>query len=342
MRSGEPCEVVQLGRSGLRVSRLSLGTMTFGGRTDLPEARRICDRALDHGLFFWDTADMYSRGRSEEMVGELLKGRRQEVVLATKAYAPMGPGPNDRGLSARHLRLACEASLRRLGTDWIDLFYLHLPDRSVPLDETLRAVEDLRRAGKIRYVACSNYVSWEVVDLLHTARAAGWQPMSAVQPKYNLFNRDIEMELLPMAQHHGLGVVSYSPLARGILTGKYGAGAIPADSRRAHDNPRLAQAEWRAASLELVPAFVALAAARGVEPGALAVAWALANRAISSVIAGPRTEDQLQTYLDALTIPWDADLEAACDALVPPGMFTGAVWPDPAYFPVTGRVLAKD
>jgi len=312
--------------------------MTFGGRTELAEARRIADRALDHGLFFWDTADMYSGGRSEEMVGSLLRGRRQEVVLATKAYAPMGPGPNDRGLSARHLHLACEASLRRLGTDWIDLFYLHLPDRSVPIEETLRAVEDLRRSGKIRYVGCSNYWSWEVVDLVHTARAAGWQPVSAIQPKYNLFNRDIEVELLPMADHHGLGVVSYSPLARGILTGKYTDSAVPGDSRRAHDNRRLAQSEWRSASLELVPAWLELAGDRGVDPGALAVAWALANQRITSVIAGPRTEAQLQTYLDALAIGWDEELEAACDALVPPGTFTGTVWPDPAYFPVTGRI----
>lgn len=332
-------EPVQLGACGLKVSRLGLGTMTFGGRTDLAEARRIADRALEAGVFHWDTADMYGGGASEELVGELLAGRRQQVVLATKAWASMGPGPNDGGLSARHLKLACEASLRRLGTDWIDLYYLHLPDRGVPLDETLRAVEDLRREGKIRYLACSNYWSWEVVELVMTARAAGWQPLVAVQPRYNIFNRDIEVELLPMTARLGLGVVAYSPLSRGVLTGKYGTGGtVPADSRRAHDNLRLAQCEWRPESLALVPRLEELAASRGVGLTQLAVAWALANERVHCVLAGPRSLEQLEGYLAALALDWDAALEAAVDALVPPGTFTGRAWPDPAYFPVTGRV----
>lgn len=332
-------EVVQLGRCGLRVSRLCLGTMTFGNETTEVEAREIADRALDARVFFWDTADMYSQGRSEEIVGRLLEGRRDRVVLATKAWAPMGPGPNDRGLSARHLKSACEASLRRLRTDRIDLYYLHLPDRSVPHEEKLRALEDLARDGKILHAACSNHRAWETLDLVHTARAHGWQPLVAVQPLYNLVNRDIEVELLPMCADQGLGVVTYSPLARGVLTGKY-AGPSDGASRLSRNNPRFLQAEWRPESVEVATALVALAEARGVTAADLAVAWALANRNVHSVIAGPRTVDHLERYLRGAAVTWDAELEAACDALVPPGCHSGKAFPDPAYYPVTGRRTA--
>ena len=336
----EAFDAVQLGRSGLRVSPLCLGTMTFGATCDPQEARRIADRCLDAGVFFWDTADMYGRGASESIVGELLEGRRQEVVLATKAFAAMGPGPNDRGLSARHLISACEASLKRLGTDWIDLYYLHLPDRSVPLDETLRAMEDLVRSGKVRYVGASNYRAWEIRDLDHTARHHGWQPLTAVQPLYNLLNRDIEVELLPMCKQHGLGVVSYSPLARGVLTGKYRVGeAPPTASRLARKNKRFLEAEWRAASLDVVEALRPLAADRGVPLSQLALRWAMANRCVHSIIIGPRTLAQAEDALAAATLEWDAELEAAVDSLVPPGTHSGREWPDPAYYPVTGRVV---
>ena len=171
-------EAVQLGRSGLRVSPLCLGTMTFGNETGLDEARTIADRALDEGVFFWDTADMYSVGGSETMVGTLMEGRRDRIVLATKCWAAMGPGANDRGLSARHMIAACEASLRRLKTDWIDLYYLHIPDKLTPIDESLRAMEDLIRSGKVRYAACSNYRAWEVQDMVRRSEARGvrWGP----------------------------------------------------------------------------------------------------------------------------------------------------------------------
>ncbi len=332
------CAPRYLGRSGLKVPPLCLGTMTFGATTDVDEAERIADACLDAGVFFWDTADMYSSGQSEVMVGELLRGRRPQVVLATKAWARMGPGANDQGLSARHLIRACEGSLRRLGTDWIDLYYLHLPDRGVPLDETLRAVEDLVRSGKVRYVGCSNHRAWEVLDLLYTARMHGWQAVTAVQPLYNLVNRDVEVELLPMAHHHGLGVVSYSPLARGVLTGKYRRdGSVPADSRLARQNPRFLAAEWREASLDVVEALAPLAAERGVPVSHLALRWALENQRVHSVIVGPRTLAQARDALAAARMPWDDALEAAVDALVPPGTHTGREWPDPAYYPVTGR-----
>jgi len=330
---------VRLGGSGLLVSPLCLGTMTFGAATRTSEAQRIADLCLDEGLFFWDTADMYSQGESERVVGEILRGRRNDVVLATKVWARMGPGANDQGLNARHLIAACEASLQRLATDHIDLYYLHLPDRDVPLEETLRAVEDLVRSGKVRYVGCSNHRAWEVADLVHTARIHHWQPVSAVQPLYNLVNRDIEVELLPMARHHGLGVVTYSPLARGVLTGKYTWGSNPPpDSRLARQDQRFLQAEWRQASLHVAEALRPLAESRGWTPGQLALRWALANERVHSVIMGPRTYAQAREAIDAAELPWDADLESAIDALVPPGQHSGPAWPDPAYYPVTGRV----
>ncbi len=334
-------EIVQLGRSGLRVSRLCLGTMTFGNETDEAEAARIGAAALDAGVTFWDTADMYSRGRSEEIVGRLLAGKRDGVVLATKVWAAMGDGPNDRGLSARHVIAACEASLRRLGTDWIDLYYLHLPDPLTPMDETLRAMDDLRRAGKIRYVACSNFRSWEAARLVGVAEAHGWQPISATQPVYNLTNRQAEIELIPMATAYGLGVVTYSPLARGVLTGKYRWGETPPpDSRLGRKNPRLLAAEWREASLAVVTSLQQLADARGIPLARLAQAWVLANRQVTSMIAGPRTLAHWEESIAAAALPWDAALESAVDAAVPRGTFTGREVPDPTYYPVAGRTTS--
>ena len=332
-------DAVQLGRSGLRVSPLALGTMTFGAEADAETSRRIADRAFDAGVFHWDTADMYGKGASERIVGELLKGRRDQVVLATKAFATMGPGPNDGGLSARHLIAACDASLERLQTDHIDLYYLHLPDRSVPLEETLRAMEDLVRSGRVRYVGCSNYRAWEVAQLHHTAERQGWQPVTAVQPLYNIVNRDIEVELLPMARAYGLGVVTYSPLARGVLTGKYRWGEeAPADSRLARHNPRFLKAEWREASVEAARALVSVAEHAGMTPVQLALRWAVANELVSSVLLGARTVEQLDEQLGAMDHAWTAELEAAVDAVVLPGCHTGRGWPDDAYYPVTGRV----
>jgi len=332
-------EPVQLGRSGLRVSPLSLGTMTFGAEADAATSRRIADKALDAGVFSWDTADMYGHGTSESVVGDILKGRRPSVVLGTKAFAAMGPGANDRGLSARNLIAACDASLKRLQTDWIDLYYLHLPDRTVPLDETLRAMEDLVRSGRVRYVACSNFRAWELAQLHGVATSHGWQPVTAVQPLYNIVNRDIEVELLPMVRAYGLGVISYSPLARGILTGKYRWGAeAPAESRLARSNPRFLKAEWRESSVVAAEALAAIAVDADMTPGQLALRWAVANELVSSVLLGARTVEQLDEQLAAMDHPWTAELEAAVDAVVPPGSHTGRGWPDDAYYPVRGRI----
>ena len=329
---------VQLGKSGLRVSSMCLGTMNFGTTTDLPTAKDIADKALEAGVYFWDTADMYSGGASEEMVGLLLQRRRQDVVLATKVFGPMGPGPNDRGLSARHIHSACEASLGRLRTDWIDLYFLHLPDRTVPLDETLRAIEDLVRSGKVRYIGCSNHWTWEVMKLLGVAAKNGWQPVTAVQPLYNVVNRDIEVEMLPMAASEGLGVVTYSPLARGILSGKYDFdGDPPADSRLGRANPRFLQAEWRRESVDIARALGALASVRDCSTSELAVAWAMANSLVHSVIIGPKTVAHLDSYLRAATLVLDDELDAAIDAIVPPGTHSGRAFPDTNYFPIRGR-----
>ena len=312
----------------------------FGGQADRSTARQIADRCLDRGVFFWDTADMYGRGASEEVCGELLKGRRQQVVLATKVFADMGPGINDRGLSARHILSACEASLRRLQTDWIDLYYLHKPDRSVPLEETLRAMEDLVRSGKVRYIACSNYRAWETVELIHTAQQRGFSPLVAVQPLYNIVNRDIEVELLPMAHRYGLGVVSYSSLARGVLTGKYTwSGPAPAGSRLDRSDPRFLRAEWRRSSVEVAAKLVPIARDHGCTPGQLATAWAMANQRVHSVIIGPKTVAQAEEALGAADVVITPELEAAIDALVPPGSHSGQGWPDTDYYPVTGRVV---
>lgn len=332
-------EAVRLGSSGLRVSPLCLGTMTFGATTSLQEAREIAELSLDHGLFFWDTADMYGRGGSEQIVGQLMRGRRHRVVLATKVFAPMTEEPNDRGLSARHIIAACEASLERLETDYIDLYYLHLPDPTVPIEESLRAMEDLVRSGKVRYIGCSNYRAWEVVQMLGVAARHDWQPLTAIQPLYNLVNRDAEVEILPMAESTGLGVVPYSPLARGLLTGKYQwKGDVPAASRLERSDRRFLQAEWREASVKVADALGTLAAERGVQPGQLALRWATVNELVHSVIIGPRTREHLDAYLGAMGIEWDDELEAATEAMVPLGSHTGIGWPDEQY-PVTGRRL---
>ncbi|MCB9741338.1 MAG: aldo/keto reductase [Alphaproteobacteria bacterium] len=332
---------VRLGRSGLYVSPVCLGTMMFGGPTPPEDARRIADMALDRGVFFWDTADMYNQGRSEEVCAELMKGRREQIVLATKVWAPMGPGPNDKGLGARHVLAACEASLKRLGTDWIDLYYLHLPDREVPMEESLRACEDLVRSGKVRYLAISNHQAWEVARTWHLAREHGWQPLSAIQPLYNIVNRDIEWQMLPMARHYGLGVVSYSPLARGVLTGKYRWGEAPPEgSRLARSDKRLLQAEWREDSVRVAAAVVEAAEARGCTPAQLATAWAMKHVDITSVIIGPRTVAQAEDALGAAEVEVDEDFERLVDDLVPPGSHSGRGWPDEQYAVLPRQVKA--
>lgn len=327
-----------LGRSGLHVSPLCLGTMMFGGATPEPDAQRIIADAFEHGVNFIDTADIYNKGESERVVGRALAGQRDRWVLATKVGNATGAGPNQGGLSRRHLVAALEASLARLATDHVDIYYLHRPDPATPLEETLRALGDLTRQGKLRYYGLSNFSAWQVAEVVHLSRALGIDPPIVSQPYYNAANRMPEVEHLPACAHYGLGVVPYSPLARGVLTGKYGAGADPDPaSRIGRGDGRALQTEWRPESLELARTLADHAGARGVGSAEFAVAWVLNNRLVSSVIGGPRTLEQWRTYRNALDYRFTPEDEALFDSLVAPGHPSTPGYSDPAY-PVRGRV----
>ncbi|HVB48117.1 MAG TPA: aldo/keto reductase, partial [Burkholderiales bacterium] len=235
-----------LGRTGVKVSPLCLGAMMFGAPTSEQDSIAIVERALEAGINFFDVADGYNNGEAERILGRALKGRRDRVVLATKFGVSMGEGPNDVGASRYHLMHALHASLRRLDTDCIDVYYIHKFDYATPLEETLRALDDCVRAGKVRYIACSNFYAWRLVEGLDISRSRGLTQFACVQPLYNIVNRDPELELLPACVQNGLGVVSYSPLARGVLSGKYAPGAAPPEgSRAARGDKRIQQTELR-------------------------------------------------------------------------------------------------
>ncbi|MBA5777857.1 aldo/keto reductase [Stappia sp. F7233] len=328
-----------LGRSGIRVSRLCLGTMMFGGRTSEEESVAIIDDAFAQGVNFIDTADVYNEGRSEEVVGRAIRSRRDQWVLATKVGNRFGPGDLTQGLSRRWVLQACENSLNRLGTDRIDLYYLHLEDHTVAMEETVRAVEQLIRSGKIVDWGLSNYRGWRVAEMCRLADEAGIQRPIALQPYYNAFNRMPEVELLPCAQHYGIGVVPYSPIARGVLTGKYRPGEAPPEGSRAGaQDVRMMETEWREESLILAQTVKGHAEARGVTSVQFAAAWVLANRHVTSCIAGPRTLDQWRDYVGAVDFDFTADDEAFVDTLVAPGHPSTPGYTDPRY-PLEGRVL---
>ncbi|MBI3912339.1 MAG: aldo/keto reductase [Armatimonadetes bacterium] len=330
-------QIINLGRAGVKVSRLCLGTMMFGGPTDEGESLRIIHRALDAGINFLDTANIYNAGASERITGKAIRDRRDRVILATKVRGAIGDGPHDQGLSRVHILCAVEASLQRLGTDWIDLYYLHSPDYTTPLDETLRAMDDLVRQGKVRYMGCSNHYAWQVREMLAIAEARALDPVVCVQPLYNLVNRDAEVELFPLCRAHGLGVAAYSPLARGVLSGKYRAGeSYPEGSRAARGNPRILETEMRAESFRVAQELHPLAEAKGCTLTQFALAWALANPIVTSVIIGPRATEQLEDNLGAAAVTITPEDEAAVDRLVPPGEHTGKGYHDPL-FPVRGR-----
>jgi aryl-alcohol dehydrogenase-like predicted oxidoreductase len=331
-------EYVSLGRSGLKVSPLCLGTMMFGGQTDEAASGAIIDAAREAGLNFIDTADVYNEGRSEEITGRAIKGDRDAWVLATKAANPMGPGPNDRGLSRRRLMLACEASLRRLGTGWIDIYYLHKEDHSTPLEETVSALGDLIRQGKIRYFGLSNYRAWRIAEIVRLCERLGVDRPVVLQPYYNALNRMPEVELLPACAHYGLGVVPYSPLARGVLSGKYDPDAPPpSDTRAGREDKRMMQTEWRRESLVIARRLKTHAEERGITPGQFALAWLLNNRLVTAPIVGPRTLEQMRDYLGALGYRFTAEDEALVDSLVVTGHPSTPGYNDPAY-PIEGRV----
>lgn len=305
-----------LGRTGVKVSRLALGTMTFGGETDAAAAATMVQRARSAGVNLFDTADVYQGGNAEEILGRLLRGWRDEVVLATKAYYPTGPDRNARGSSRYHLMRAVEASLTRLATDRIDVYYLHHFDEVTDIGESLRALDDLVRQGKILYPACSNFAAWQVAHALGLAAADGLAPLCAVQPMYNLLRRQAEVEILPMAQALGLAAIVYGPTAGGLLTGKYAGSARPAATRFAEDpvyQNRYADASSGAAAA----AFTVLAGEMGFAPATLAVSWAASHPAVTSVLLGARTVEQLDTGLAAADLVLDAAAYGRVGAVTP-------------------------
>ncbi|WAS57392.1 aldo/keto reductase [Burkholderia ambifaria] len=328
-----------LGRSALKVSPLCLGTMMFGGETDEATSTRIIDKAFDQGVNFIDTADVYHAGRSEEIVGRAIARHRDSWVVATKFGYPAAPdaGPNRQGQSRKWIYESVDASLKRLGTDYIDILYFHRTLTDAPLEEGMRAVADLIRQGKVRYVGLSNFKGWRIAEIVRIADQLGIDRPVASEPLYNLVDRTAEVEQLPAAAHYGIGVVPYSPLARGVLTGKYAPDTQPpADSRAGRGDRRIQQTEWRPESLHIAQQVAAHAAARGTTSVAFALAWVMKNRFVSSTIAGPRTEAHWDSYIDALTLELGPDDERFVDSLVPPGHVSTHGYTDPGY-PVEGR-----
>ncbi|BDE05856.1 oxidoreductase [Vulcanimicrobium alpinum] len=314
---------VRLGRTGLKISEICLGTMTFGLQTDREEAFGIMDVAAEAGIDFIDVADVYpvggtleTVGRTEEIVGAWLAGKRDRFVVATKAYNPMGPGPNDTGLSRRHVIAACDASLRRLQTDYIDLYYTHRWDAQTPIDETLGALDDLRRAGKIRYAGCSNIAAWQMMEALWTADRAGTVRYDAVQPRYNLLYRAIENELLPAAREYGVGSVVFNPLAGGMLTGKYKRGEAPRQGTRfaLGTAAALYQARyWQDEQIDVVTRLAADLASRGKSITHVALKWVLEQPYVTAAIVGASRAEQLRDSLRALDLTLDERDRRACD-----------------------------
>lgn len=309
-----------LGRTGVRVSPLCLGAMNFGGATPDEEAIRIVHAALDAGLNLVDTADIYNEGRSETVVGRALRGRRHQVVLATKVHGKMGPGPNDQGVSRLHILQACDDSLRRLGTDYIDLYQVHRPVAEVAPDETLGALTDLVRAGKVRYIGCSTHPAWMVMEALAVSERLGLARYVSEQPPYNLLDRRIENELVPLALRHQLAILPWAPLAQGVLAGRYPAGApLPGDSRAAREPGSIYAERVTPRGIEAGARFQALARESGRTPGQLALLWCKDQPAVTAPIVGPRTLAQIEDLLPVMEMSLTAAERQACDAINGPG-----------------------
>ena len=313
-----------LGRTGVQVSSICLGCMMFGGRTDQQATNEIVAQALDGGVNFFDTANVYNLGRSEEATGVALKtlGARDRVVLATKVHGTMdAEDPNMQGNSRRHIIQQCEASLRRLDTDYIDLYQIHRPRPGIAIDETLRALDDLVTAGKVRYIGSSTFAAWQVVEALWASKEYGLNRFVTEQPPYNLLDRRIERELIPMAQTFGVGLIPWSPLAGGLLTGKYSRGEPPpADSRFGQGGLRAQQkARWVDGLFDIVDALAPIARDKGCTLAQLALAWCEQQPGVASAIIGPRTVEQLQDNLGAAAVTISDEDRARIDAIVPPG-----------------------
>ncbi len=312
-----------LGRTGVQVSPICLGAMNFGGPTSEEDSVRIVDAALDGGINFIDTANVYNAGESERIVGQALKhnGRRDEVVLATKAHGVMGPGPNDKGNSRYHLMRACEDSLRRLGTDHIDLYQIHRPSLEIPQDETLRALDDLVRSGKVRYIGCSTHPAWMVMEALMISERLGIARYVSEQPPYNLLDRRIENELVPLAQKYGMALLPWSPLAGGILAGRYNDPAsVPEGSRLERSGGESAFGQRVSPrGVEVARLLAPLAQERGLTQSQFALLWCKDQPGVTSPIIGPRTMDQLNDALQVLEMRLADPDRARLDELVGPG-----------------------
>jgi aryl-alcohol dehydrogenase (NADP+) len=316
---------VRLGRTGLSVSRLCLGTMTFGLQCDEPTSVAILDRAAAGGITFLDTSDVYplgggldTVGRTEEILGRWLAPRRHDFVVATKCFGAMSARPWDRGLSRKHILDAIDGSLRRLRTDYVDLYQLHHPDAETPMDETLRALDDVVRAGKARYVGCSNYFAYQVARALGRSEVLGLARFDSVQPRYNLLFRQTERELLPLCQEEGIGVIPYNPLAGGFLSGKHRREAGPTAGTRftlGRAAARYQERYWREREFATVEALRPLAAEAGMPLARLAVAWTLAHPAITAPIIGASRPEQLEDILPATEKGLDGDLKSRLDEL---------------------------
>src|SRR6202522_3845891 len=322
-------EYRQLGRSGLRVSALTLGTMTFGGRggfaavgaTDVEGARRQVDLCLDAGVNLIDTADVYSRGLAEEITGEVIRGRRDSLLLSTKVRMAMGGGPNDAGLSRHHIIAGCEASLRRLGTDHVDIYHVHEWDGQTRLEETLSALNTLVQTGKVRYLAASNYAGWQLMKALAIADAHGYERFAAQQVYYSLEARDAEYELIPLAVDQGLGILIWSPLAGGLVSGKYRRDASPSEGTRQvsgtwHEPPVRNQEKL----YDTIEVLVDVARGHGASPAQVALAWLLGRPAVTSLIIGARTDEQLLDNLGAASLVLTSDERAALDKVSAPDL----------------------
>ncbi len=330
-----------LGNSNLKVSALCLGTMMFGDQTGHEEAAAIVTDARAHGVNYIDTADVYSKGGSETMVGELLKGQRHDWVLATKLGNKMSERVNEGHYSRSWMLREVAASLARLQTDHVDILYLHRDYNGMNLEEPLRAIDAMLRAGQIRYWGVSNFRGWRIAEMVRLAGQLGMPRPVVCQPYYNLLNRMPEVEVLPACAHYGIGVTPYSPIARGVLTGKYTPGQAPESSSRAgRADKRLAETEFREESLQIAQQLKVHAEGQGISLAQFACSWVLANPVVSSVIAGPRTLAQWQDYLPALDYVLTAEDEALVDRLVKPGHPSTPGYTDPAY-PLNGRLRGE-
>jgi aryl-alcohol dehydrogenase-like predicted oxidoreductase len=324
-RKEERMEYRSLGRTGIQVSKLSLGTMLFGGETDEAEAAALVEHAIEAGVNSIDTANIYGRGRSEEILGRALArtGKRQALVLVTKVHVRMDDAdPNAAGNHRRHIIEQCQASLRRLQTDYLDIYYIHRPSTQVPIDETLRALDDLVRAGYVRYIGTSSFAAWQILEALWVAKEYHLNRFVVEQTPYHLLDRRVERELFPMAQTYGVGVTIWSPLAGGFLSGKYRRGAPwPAAARFPESGERSAWVERHIVdrAFDVVELTAAIAAEKGCTPAQLAIAWTTQHEAVASVVLGARTVAQLGELLGAHDVRLTPNERARLDRVSPPG-----------------------